>query len=177
MGDNVRPIPSSEAITWVIVLAVTIALVTREVGPSVAGVMGAVAPVIATPATLTGRRPFYRPRLPGRLGPQRPSGRQRDTADPGHHESVRRAGGAAGQRRRPHHRLLDQRVRCRRKDDEVPHGPLNQAMRGMLRLEPGNPVAPTRFVTPALVKQAGTSQQALYGTACQSGFKKQWGIG
>lgn len=53
---------------------------------------------------------------------------------------------------------------------------VNQAMRGMLRLEPGNPVVPTRFVTPALVKKVGTSQQAVYGTAYESGFKKLWGI-
>lgn len=46
-GDNLRLILSSEAITGVIALAVTVALVTGEVDLSVAGVMGTVAAVVA----------------------------------------------------------------------------------------------------------------------------------
>lgn len=53
----------------------------------------------------------------------------------------------------------------------------NQAMRGMLGLAPGNPTVPTRYLTPATVKQDGTSEDALYGNAYLAGYQKLWGIG
>ena len=54
---------------------------------------------------------------------------------------------------------------------------MNQAMRGMLKLKPGNPVVPTRYVTPAVAKKHGTSEAALYGNSYEKGFKKLWGVG
>ncbi|MGW7824069.1 sugar ABC transporter substrate-binding protein [Streptomyces puniciscabiei] len=54
---------------------------------------------------------------------------------------------------------------------------VNQALRGMLGLKPGNPVVPSRMLTPALVKKTGSGEQALYGTAYEAGFKKLWGVG
>jgi len=54
---------------------------------------------------------------------------------------------------------------------------MNQAMRGMLRLKPGNPVVPTRYVTPSVVKKVGTSEADLYGSSYVKGFEKLWGLG
>jgi ribose transport system substrate-binding protein len=52
---------------------------------------------------------------------------------------------------------------------------VNQAMRGILKLAPGNPVgAPPRLVTPAIVKAQGTSADALFGSNYRSGFEKLW---
>lgn len=53
---------------------------------------------------------------------------------------------------------------------------VNQAMRGMLDLEPGNPVVPTRYFTAETVK-GGTTETDMYGDAFVDGFKKLWGIG
>jgi ribose transport system substrate-binding protein len=51
---------------------------------------------------------------------------------------------------------------------------LNQMMRGMSHLKPGNPVVPARYITPALVKKLGTSEAALYGNSFVKGFEKLW---
>lgn len=52
---------------------------------------------------------------------------------------------------------------------------LNQAMRGMLKLPPGNPTgAPPRYVTPAVVKAKGTTANVLFGSAYIQGYKKTW---
>lgn len=53
---------------------------------------------------------------------------------------------------------------------------LNQMMRGMLKLKPGNPVVPSRFVTPSVVRKSGTGEGALYGNSYIKGFKKLWGV-
>jgi ribose transport system substrate-binding protein len=53
----------------------------------------------------------------------------------------------------------------------------NQAMRGMLGLQPGNPLVPTRYITAQTVKQGGTAEDSLYGDAYKAGFEKLWGIG
>ncbi|WP_326836331.1 substrate-binding domain-containing protein [Amycolatopsis rhabdoformis] len=62
-------------------------------------------------------------------------------------------------------------------DDYVGWLAINQAMRGMLELAPGNPTVPTRYLTGETVKKAGTSGEALYGIAYQAGFRKLWGLG
>jgi ribose transport system substrate-binding protein len=55
---------------------------------------------------------------------------------------------------------------------------LNQAMRGMLKLHPGNPTgAPPRFVTPKVVSSEGTAANALFGSSYIQGFKKLWELG
>jgi ribose transport system substrate-binding protein len=54
---------------------------------------------------------------------------------------------------------------------------VNQSMRGMLGLAPGDPTVPTRFLTAAIVQQSGTSEPEMYGDAHEAGFKKLWGIG
>lgn len=53
----------------------------------------------------------------------------------------------------------------------------NQAMRGMLNLAPGNPTVPSRYITAETVAQSGNSEDALYGTAYQTGFRELWGLG
>lgn len=53
----------------------------------------------------------------------------------------------------------------------------NQAMRGMLGLQPGNPTVATRYLSAATVKASGTSEDDLYGSGYLSGYEKLWGIG
>jgi ribose transport system substrate-binding protein len=53
---------------------------------------------------------------------------------------------------------------------------VNQSMRGMLGLQPGTPTVPSRYITADTVKQAGTSEQVLYGDAYEAGYKQLWGL-
>ena len=56
-------------------------------------------------------------------------------------------------------------------------GMVNQVMRGMLGLEPGDPVVPTRYLTADVVKESGTDQTDIFGDAYVDGFKTLWGLG
>jgi ribose transport system substrate-binding protein len=58
---------------------------------------------------------------------------------------------------------------------------MDQAMRGMLKLEPADPVLPTRYVDTGDLKGVDTSSQdkvneALFGTAYRDGFLQLWGL-
>lgn len=58
---------------------------------------------------------------------------------------------------------------------------VDQAMRGMLKMEPANPVLPVRFVDSAALKDVDTStsksvDEALFGPAYQDGYKELWGL-
>lgn len=58
---------------------------------------------------------------------------------------------------------------------------MDQAMRGMLKMQPANPILPTRYVNTADLKNVDTSSQdkvneALFGTGYRDGFLKLWGV-
>ena len=61
-------------------------------------------------------------------------------------------------------------------DENVGWLSVNQVMRGMLGLEPGDPVVPTRYLTADVVKESGTDQTELFGDAYVDGFKTLWGL-
>jgi ribose transport system substrate-binding protein len=55
---------------------------------------------------------------------------------------------------------------------------LDQAMRGMLGMPPGNPVVPTRFFDKQNLQGVDVNDEGgLFGTAYIAGFKKLWGVG
>lgn len=62
-------------------------------------------------------------------------------------------------------------------DNEIGWLSVDQAMRGMLGLQPGNPTVPTRWLTAAAVKAANDTEDALYGDAYIAGYKQLWGLG
>ncbi len=58
---------------------------------------------------------------------------------------------------------------------------VDQAMRGMLAMEPANPVLPVRYVDAAALKDVDTSTSAsvdaaLFGPGYQDGYKELWGL-
>ena len=58
---------------------------------------------------------------------------------------------------------------------------VDQAMRGMLEMEPANPVLPIRYVDSEALKDVDTStsesvDEALFGPAYQDGYKELWGL-
>lgn len=58
---------------------------------------------------------------------------------------------------------------------------VDQCMRGMLGMQPANPVAPVRFVDTKMLKGVDTSSsktlsEALFGDAYKAGFMKLWGL-
>ncbi|MAL01585.1 MAG: sugar ABC transporter substrate-binding protein [Alcaligenaceae bacterium] len=58
---------------------------------------------------------------------------------------------------------------------------VDQAMRGMLKMEPAHPIAPIRYVSTADLKEVDTSSSkalslALFGDDYKSGFLKLWGL-
>jgi ribose transport system substrate-binding protein len=58
---------------------------------------------------------------------------------------------------------------------------MDQAMRGMLKMEPADPVLPTRYVGTDDLKGVDTSSQdkvnkALFGTGYQDAFRQLWGL-
>lgn len=58
---------------------------------------------------------------------------------------------------------------------------VDQAMRGMLEMDPANPVLPIRYVDSAALKDVDTStsksvDEALFGPAYQDGYKELWGL-
>ncbi len=56
-------------------------------------------------------------------------------------------------------------------------GGLDQAMRGMLKVEPGDPKIPMRFFDKANLQGVDTSDQdALFGSDYKDGFLKLWGL-
>jgi len=54
---------------------------------------------------------------------------------------------------------------------------VNQAMRGMLKLPPGDPYIPTRYFTYDIITSlGGVGTPKMFGTDYVEGFKKLWGI-
>lgn len=58
---------------------------------------------------------------------------------------------------------------------------VDQAMRGMLKMDPADPVLPIRYVDSAALKDVDTStsksvDEALFGPAYQDGYKELWGL-
>jgi ribose transport system substrate-binding protein len=61
-------------------------------------------------------------------------------------------------------------------DTEVGWYAVDQALRGMLKMDASTATVPIRYLTPETVKSEGTSEDALYGGDYRDGFTKLWGV-
>jgi ribose transport system substrate-binding protein len=55
---------------------------------------------------------------------------------------------------------------------------IDQAMRGMLKMQPANPAVPIRYFDQSNLKGVDVNDtSALYGTSYVDGYRKLWGVG